>query len=218
MKDYIVERARKEAIAFLEDRKETIRSVAKRFHVSKSTVHKDFVERLPKISPQLAEQVREQLEYHKRIRHLNAGEATKCEICKREIEKSSYMHAVLCSSECFDRHFWNEKVSWMLAGDVTEDGGIVVRCQGVHYVIESETSNSGFRGFSGHKLIWKFLQGPHKGKVILSTNVWCQGDIPQDYKDVLTDNACLAENEEPTHVLVGSKLVPIEEWRQTNDK
>lgn len=34
----------------------------------------------------------------------------KCEICGKEIEKSSYSSAILCSSECFGKHFWNEIV------------------------------------------------------------------------------------------------------------
>ena len=48
-----------------------------RIWVSKSTVHKDLTERLPEINPELANEVKEILDYHKSIRHLRGGEATK---------------------------------------------------------------------------------------------------------------------------------------------
>jgi putative DeoR family transcriptional regulator (stage III sporulation protein D) len=40
-------------------------------------VHKDLTERLPEINPDLANNVKEILEYHKSIRHLRGGEATR---------------------------------------------------------------------------------------------------------------------------------------------
>lgn len=51
--------------------------IAKEFGVSKSTVHKDLTERLPELNSELANQVKEILEYHKSIRHIRGGEATK---------------------------------------------------------------------------------------------------------------------------------------------
>ncbi|CCF14551.1 stage III sporulation protein D [Brevibacillus laterosporus GI-9] len=55
--------------------------------MSKSTVHKDLTERLPEINPELANQVKEILEYHKAIRHLRGGEATKIKY-KRKNKKA----------------------------------------------------------------------------------------------------------------------------------
>ena len=49
----------------------------KEFGISKSTVHKDLTERLPKISPQLFKSVKEVLEENKRERHIRGGIATK---------------------------------------------------------------------------------------------------------------------------------------------
>lgn len=60
----------------METRK-TVRRIAKDFGVSKSTVHKDLTERLPEIDPRLADQVKEILQYHKSIRHIRGGEATR---------------------------------------------------------------------------------------------------------------------------------------------
>ncbi|HJA39929.1 MAG TPA: sporulation transcriptional regulator SpoIIID [Firmicutes bacterium] len=83
MHDYIKERTLKIAHYILETRK-TVRVIAKEFGVSKSTVHKDLTERLPDINPELANAVQEILDYHKSIRHLRGGEATKQKYRKEE--------------------------------------------------------------------------------------------------------------------------------------
>lgn len=44
---------------------------------SKSTVHKDLTERLFLVNETLANEVKEILSYHKSIRHLRGGEATR---------------------------------------------------------------------------------------------------------------------------------------------
>ncbi|MFB5662719.1 sporulation transcriptional regulator SpoIIID [Alteribacillus sp. HJP-4] len=76
MHDYIKERTIKMG-RYIVDTRKTVRTIAKEFGVSKSTVHKDLTERLPTINPELAEEVKSILEYHKSIRHLRGGEATK---------------------------------------------------------------------------------------------------------------------------------------------
>src|SRR5690625_84845 len=76
VQDYIKERTIKIGNHVIETRK-TVRRIAKDFGVSKSTVHKDLTERLPEIDPKLAHQVKEILEYHKSIRHIRGGEATR---------------------------------------------------------------------------------------------------------------------------------------------
>ncbi len=55
----------------------TVRAAAKAFGISKSTVHKDLTERLPKLSPKLYKSVKEILEENKRERHIRGGIATK---------------------------------------------------------------------------------------------------------------------------------------------
>jgi len=74
--DYIKDRTIKIGNYLLETRK-TVRVIAKEFGVSKSTVHKDLTERLPNINPELANEVKHILDYHKSVRHLRGGEATK---------------------------------------------------------------------------------------------------------------------------------------------
>jgi putative DeoR family transcriptional regulator (stage III sporulation protein D) len=57
--------------------KATVRDTAKVFGVSKSTVHKDVTERLPKINRDLADRVKRVLDTNKAERHLRGGEATR---------------------------------------------------------------------------------------------------------------------------------------------
>ena len=72
----IEERAVKLAHYIIET-KETVRSTARTFGISKSTVHKDVSERLLKINPNLAKEVREVLDENKSERHIRGGMATK---------------------------------------------------------------------------------------------------------------------------------------------
>ena len=55
----------------------TVRSAAKKFGVSKSTVHKDVSERLRRLNPELYSEVKAVLEKNKQERHIRGGEATK---------------------------------------------------------------------------------------------------------------------------------------------
>ncbi len=55
----------------------TVRKAAEVFGISKSTVHKDVAERLLKIDPSLAENVKVVLDKNKAERHIRGGEATK---------------------------------------------------------------------------------------------------------------------------------------------
>lgn len=57
--------------------KDTVRGAAKKFGVSKSTVHKDVTERLRKINPSLALDAKKILDENKAQRHIRGGEATR---------------------------------------------------------------------------------------------------------------------------------------------
>jgi len=76
LKDYIEERALELAFYILEN-KATVRDAAKKFCVSKSTVHKDVTERLEQINPVLAAKLRIVLDENKAVRHIRGGMATK---------------------------------------------------------------------------------------------------------------------------------------------
>ena len=69
---------------YIIDSKDTVRGAAKKFGISKSTVHKDVSERLCKINPGLASEVREILEENKAERHIRGGMATKLKYSHKE--------------------------------------------------------------------------------------------------------------------------------------
>ena len=75
MYEYIEERVLEEANYIIE-KQATVRSTAKKFGISKSTVHKDVAERLIYIDPGAAAQVKAILQKNKEERHIRGGLAT----------------------------------------------------------------------------------------------------------------------------------------------
>ena len=102
----------------------------------------------------------------------------KCEICGKEIEKNYYGDNILCSKECFTKHYWLGFVARKKDKDV-------VRINGIHYVIGDENSLSCFRGFDGQRFRVYFIDG----RVVETTNLWHQGQIPKEFLEELQDNA-----------------------------
>ena len=76
MKDYIEESVL-ELAHYIIRTNATVRTAAKKFRVSKSTVHKDITERLLELNPPLAAEVKTVLENNKAERHLRGGMATR---------------------------------------------------------------------------------------------------------------------------------------------
>ena len=76
MDDTIDQRACELAVYMIETGA-TVRRTAKKFGISKSTVHKDLQYRLPKCNQELYTQVRTVLEFNKQERHIRGGMATK---------------------------------------------------------------------------------------------------------------------------------------------
>ena len=77
MKNVSIEERAVELAHYIIDSKDTVRGAAKKFGISKSTVHKDIAERLKKINPSLAKDVRVILDENKAERHIRGGMATK---------------------------------------------------------------------------------------------------------------------------------------------
>ena len=77
MKGYSIEERANSLARYIIDSKDTVRGAAKKFGVSKSTVHKDLSERIVKINPALALEVRQILDENKAERHIRGGMATK---------------------------------------------------------------------------------------------------------------------------------------------
>ena len=82
-KFYIEERATQLA-NYIINSKDTVRGAARKFGISKSTVHKDITERLKKINPSLALEAKKVLDENKAERHIRGGEAT----------RQKYMHMI----------------------------------------------------------------------------------------------------------------------------
>ena len=77
MKNISIEERAVKLAHYIIDSKDTVRGAAKRYGISKSTVHKDLPERLRKINPSLAKEVRLILDENKAERHIRGGMATK---------------------------------------------------------------------------------------------------------------------------------------------
>ena len=63
--------------AYIIENQATVRAAAAKFGVSKSTVHKDLTERLPRLNQALYRQVRALLDLNKAERHIRGGLATR---------------------------------------------------------------------------------------------------------------------------------------------
>ncbi len=76
MKDNMEERAM-DLAHYIIEHQSTVRAAAAQFGISKSTVHKDMTERLPRFHRVLSGQVKAVLEKNKAERHIRGGIATR---------------------------------------------------------------------------------------------------------------------------------------------
>ena len=84
--NYIEERTVNLANYIIENRA-TVRDTAKKFGISKSTVHKDVTVRLKNINMSLHVAVTEILEENKSVRHIRGGQATKLKYAQKNFNK-----------------------------------------------------------------------------------------------------------------------------------
>lgn len=66
----------------------TVRAVAQKFGISKSTVHKDVTQTLKRTNIKLYEEVKKVLEKNKQERHLRGGEATRQKYIVQKINQT----------------------------------------------------------------------------------------------------------------------------------
>lgn len=79
---------------------------------------------------------------------------------------------------CHTCEFWMEKIT-------QKDHPAVVRVNGVQYVIAPENAESLFREFGGARWHIRFFDGNE----CITTNLWCNGTIPEKLREQLPDNA-----------------------------
>lgn len=117
-----------------------------------------------------------------------------CEICGKALPKSEYNNAYLCSSECFNVHFWNEKLE-----DYNSKEDLVVVIEGTMYSIrnyskkwlngellsEQKLGERLFVGYCGDK----FKIQRNDGVLFEIDDLWCNGDISYHIIDKMPDNA-----------------------------
>jgi len=91
--DDTIERRSCDLAVYIIETGATVRTAAKEFGISKSTVHKDLSQKLPQCNPVLYKQVRRVLEENKAQRHIRGGMATKAKYLReKEYKKKSGCH------------------------------------------------------------------------------------------------------------------------------
>ena len=85
LKGVVVEERAVELGNYILEHTATVRAAAKRYGISKSTVHKDVAQRLKNIDPALYRGVKQILDVNKAQRHIRGGMATRMKY-QREAE------------------------------------------------------------------------------------------------------------------------------------
>ena len=103
----------------------------------------------------------------------------KCEVCGKEIEKSQYMGCVICSGECFQKHFWMEIIK-------EKDEHIVIN--GECFCDGGNVDNPSYPRFLGHsgRRFWICFKD---GSTLTTNNLWYNGKIPDEFREQLPDTA-----------------------------
>lgn len=101
-----------------------------------------------------------------------------CEICGKEFDRLIYGGDFerCCSSECFTKKFWN---------DIEKEKEEHIFINGICYAIVDEPI-LGLLGYGGRKFKIRMFED---GRVVETNNLWCQGDVPEEYRPRLPDTA-----------------------------
>lgn len=112
-----------------------------------------------------------------------------CKVCgAEEFPERYYVRETLKKHQmCFSCNFWREQ----LANDQKYKGQH--KCcmiDGTHYIIGDEDDQSAFRGFGGARFQIEF----NDGFKVVTTNLWCQGEPSEYWKDKFPNNARFENN------------------------
>lgn len=106
-----------------------------------------------------------------------------CSICGKEFDKSHYNipFGDVCDSECFNEKLWrmteedylNGHQYIIINGNLYSDGGY------------KKNERSSFLGYGGREFNIKMNDGTE----IFTNNLWHGGNIPENHREILCDNA-----------------------------
>lgn len=115
-------------------------------------------------------------------RETMGGSSGSCALPSRDAALSYLAHEVRRT-----RAFWQGYADMAAAGDVTPKGQRIIRCDGEHYVVQPDLHprDRDLAGFGGHR--WEFILD--SGQHLVTHNLWRQGVIPTEMRDVMPDNA-----------------------------
>ena len=103
----------------------------------------------------------------------------KCPTCGEELGKFfSDERSMKEHGECFECSLWRKRLSLVGKPDVAIIDGTL-------YTICDENDPSPLRGFGGNKFVIHFKDG----RTVITTNLWCGGDISEHWKPQFPDNA-----------------------------
>ena len=108
-----------------------------------------------------------------------------CVICGEPI---SFEYIDSVNEQLRDRQMCHTDNFWLEKARLAVDPGYknrVVRVNGSHYMIGDEGGTKSFRGFGGHEFVIEF----YDGRVVTSTNLWSQGEIPLAWRNIMPNNA-----------------------------
>ena len=113
----------------------------------------------------------------------------KCEICGKEIDHSINFRVSLCSSECFTDWFWLQECR---AQESDPNEYAIIDGESYHFNRKNPVVKGGydFLGFGGQRFKIRY----NNGATYTTNNLWCQGEIPDKYRDRLKDNAVFVRN------------------------
>lgn len=128
----------------------------------------------------------------------------KCSVCNstynlNEFENCNIRDIMLSKDMCFNCAFWQEKV------DLANENTIVV--DGYRYQCSLVDKNivKGFLGCGGVDRYFQMLNNPND--VRHYNNCWCQGKVPDLWKDKIPNNAISISNEEYYTIKEGNSKI-----------
>jgi len=127
-----------------------------------------------------------------------AGKIYICEFCGREYSRTCEDDAYI-GKNCFDCSFWIKKIN---LPEEDEARRVIVDDQ--HYRLGLDNSVP-FRGFGGRKFKVLF----HDGRVVKTSCLWHQGEVPERFRSWLQDNAVFVQAEERPAAAIDEMGIPF---------